>query len=711
MRKVIRSIGILCIIIGLVSFSVPAIAVNAGVTSDFVKNGSVLVAYNGNEKVVSIPNGIETIAKDAFLNNTTMEKVVFPASVTRIEPFAFWGCSNLKEISFGKGLKRIDDYAFANAYGLQNLEIPETISEIGIYAFEDCHYLTDITIPYTVLSIHETAFEGCCRLVIHCDSGTYADRYREDFYIRQKDMCEYEDWDFLLPDSTDPVPGTDQANDEQEDVTIPDDTVEDTRDTLMGQVSVVQNTAVVFIDNSSFPVYMKENPTEEEFPEENRYPLLESERLKGKIPKYSIAYEHIVADGAYYRNSLLDKISIPDTITEIGEFAFARSSLKEIQFGTNVETVSYGAFYHCNDLSKVTLSEQTMVVEPKAFEYTPWVENFRSGTDDSTGDFLISAGVLVAYRGDTSAVDIPRGVRTIAAQCFKDHLEIQSLRLPSSLLCVGEEAFMGCENLTSVFWGSNELYVKDRAFRDTGIEAIKLPDSIREIGYQAFPGETRITGNEAYSLSVENTTRRLSNKELRDTVEEKEGSVEVVGRPGSRASLAGATSAYVLSIEEGDGVSFEPAFQTALNSSLPKDAILYSLSLSDTSGVSITKLGKQTLSICLPIPEKWESARLRGVILDRNGQLEEVKVQKCEENNQYYALVELQFVSQLCLYSNGTLEEEAMSLTTVFEQLSPPKMPKKEENLTWLRRNYGAIAIIFVSLGSALVLGSWLVKK
>ena len=193
MRKVIRSIGILCIIIGLVSFSVPAIAVNAGATSDFVKNGSLLVAYNGNEKVVSIPNGIETIAKDAFLNNTTMERVVFPASVTRIEPFAFWGCSSLKEVSFGKGLKRIDDYAFANAYGLQNLEIPETISEIGIYAFEDCHYLTDITIPYTVLSIHETAFEGCCRLVILCDSGTYADRSRVDFYIRRKDMSDYED--------------------------------------------------------------------------------------------------------------------------------------------------------------------------------------------------------------------------------------------------------------------------------------------------------------------------------------------------------------------------------------------------------------------------------------------------------------------------------------------------------------------------------------
>lgn len=710
MRKVIRSIGILCIIIGLVSFSVPAISVNADSTSEFVKSGSVLVAYNGNEKVVSIPNGIETIAKDAFLNNSTMEKVVFPASVTRIEPFAFWGCSSLKEVSFGNGLTRIDDYAFANAYGLQKLEIPKTIFEIGIYAFEDCHYLTDITIPYTVMSIHETAFEGCCRLVIHCDSGTYADRYREDFYIRQKDMCEYEDWDFLLPDSTDQMPGTDQANDE-EDVTIPDDTAEETKDKLMGQVSVVQNTAVVFIDNSSFPVYMKENLTEEEMPEEDRYPLLESERLKGKIPKYSIVYNHIIADGAYYRNSLLDKISIPDTITEVGEFAFARSSLKEIQFGSNVETVSYGAFYHCNDLNKVTLSEQTMVVEPKAFEYTPWVENFRNKTDASTGDFLISAGVLVAYRGDTKAVDIPMGVRTIAAQCFKDHLEIQSLRLPSSLRCVGEEAFMGCENLTSVFWGNDELYVKDRAFRDTGIKAIKLPDSILEIGYQAFPSETRITGNEDYRLSVENTTRRLSNTELRDTVEEKDGSVEVVGRPGSRASLSGASSAYVLSIEEGDGVSFEPAFQTALNSSLPKDAILYSLSLSDTSGVSITKLGKQTLSICLPIPEKWENAKLCGVILDRNGQLEEVKVQKCEDNNQYYAFVELQFVSQLCLYSNGVEEDEVMSLTTVFEQLSPVEVPKKEENLTWLRKNYGAIAIVFVSLGSALVLGSWLMKK
>lgn len=710
MRKVIRSIGILCIIIGLISVSVPAVSVNAGGSGDFVKNGSVLVAYNGSDKVVSIPDGIETIAKDAFLNNTTMEKVIFSASVTRIEPFAFWGCSNLKEVSFGKGLKKIDDYAFANAYGLQKLAIPETISEIGIYAFEDCHYLTDITIPYTVLAIHETAFEGCCRLVIHCESATYADRYREDFYIRQKDMCEYEDWGFLLTEGTDQVPGANDVDDTPDIGSTPGLDEENSNDTLLGQVSVVQNHAVVFIDNSSFTVYRNGN-SNEEVQEENRYPTLEKERLKGKIPKYSIAYDHIVADGAYYRNSILDRISIPDTITEIGEFAFARSSLKEIQCGSNVETVSYGAFYHCNELSKVTLSKQTMVVEPKAFEFTPWVEEFLNKRDQTIGDFLISEGVLIAYRGEGSAVDVPAGVRTIAAQCFKDHLEIRSLRLPSTLLCVGEEAFMGCKNLTGVFWGNSERYVKDRAFYDTGIDAIKLPGSIKEIGYQAFPKETRITGNEKYSLSVENTTRRLSNKELRETVEEEAGSVEVVGRPGSKASLSGVEGAYVLNIEEGDKETFEGAFKNCLNSSLPEDSILYRLSLTDTSGVNITKLGKQILSICLPIPEKWESARLRAVILDRNGQLEEVQVQKCKEKNQYYALVELQFVSELCLYASGVEDDEIMDLTEVFEQMTPPATTNTGEQTTLLELNYGVIAVIFLSLGAAFVLSSWLIKK
>lgn len=49
------------------------------------------------------------------------------------------------------------------------------------------------------------------------------------------------------------------------------------------------------------------------------------------------------------------------------------------------------------------------------------------GNESSDGNYLISGGVLVAYRGTDSQVVIPDGVRVIAADAFRDHGELEAL--------------------------------------------------------------------------------------------------------------------------------------------------------------------------------------------------------------------------------------------------------------------------------------------
>ena len=56
----------------------------------------------------------------------------------------------------------------------------------------------------------------------------------------------------------------------------------------------------------------------------------------------------------------------------------------------------------------------------------------------------------------------------------------------------------------------------------------------------------------------------------------------------------------------------------------------FELTLTDDSGIPLTKLGRQSLSVVLPIPETLLGQELRVFTLDRNGQLEELKADRVQ---------------------------------------------------------------------------------
>lgn len=76
----------------------------------------------GNEEIreVSIPKGVTTISKDAFLGCSKLEKISIPDTVTTIEEGAFAGC------------------------GLRVVTLPRSVKEVGKRAFADCPLLEKV---------------------------------------------------------------------------------------------------------------------------------------------------------------------------------------------------------------------------------------------------------------------------------------------------------------------------------------------------------------------------------------------------------------------------------------------------------------------------------------------------------------------------------------------------------------------------------------
>ena len=113
---------------------------------------------------VTIPNTVTSIGSSAFSGCSGLTSVTIPNSVTTIEQYAFSGCSGLTSVTIPNSVTTIEQYAFSGCSGLTSVTIPNSVTSIRSWAFRGCSYLTSVTIPNSVTSIGNYAFSGCSGL-------------------------------------------------------------------------------------------------------------------------------------------------------------------------------------------------------------------------------------------------------------------------------------------------------------------------------------------------------------------------------------------------------------------------------------------------------------------------------------------------------------------------------------------------------------------
>lgn len=477
-------IGIVLIITAVLVMQIPVPEADALSASDFKMDGTTLIGYTGTASDVSVPSTVKAIGEGAFQNNTSITRVTIPENVEEIGTYAFWGCDHLEQVNLGGGLYEVGDYAFANCPELRTVSFPENITRIGIMAFADCASLRNVFIPYTVRSVHDTAFDGCYRLTIDYEPGTEGERFALYFAEKKKEMPEYEDIDEYgetAAEST-PIPQEGLTPTPQPAFPAYESNIPGRQ---LGSTTVVGNMAVVFMDNTQPSVADSGAGSQEALPASSMQEYT-TEKSKGTV-KYTLIEGKLLADRAYYGSRSLDSLSLPGGVEEIGEFAFARSSLQEILIPEGVRSIGYGAFYHCDGLNRVQLPSTVTHIAPKAFDHTGWVKQFY---EQGTGDFLVAGdGILIAYRGSGGQVQIPEGIRQIGPEVFMGHTEITAVSLPDSLEIIGEGAFADCNQLVSLSGMSHVRIIRDRAFYNCPLEWAVLPETVESVGLGAFARE------------------------------------------------------------------------------------------------------------------------------------------------------------------------------------------------------------------------------
>ncbi len=101
-----------------------------------------------------------------FVGNLETSEVVIPNGVTTIANDAFCDFSGLMSITIPNSVMSIGNNAFSRCTGLIEISIPNSVTSIGNNAFSKCTGLIEITIPNSVTSIGNNVFSGCTGTVV-----------------------------------------------------------------------------------------------------------------------------------------------------------------------------------------------------------------------------------------------------------------------------------------------------------------------------------------------------------------------------------------------------------------------------------------------------------------------------------------------------------------------------------------------------------------
>lgn len=192
--------------------------------------------------------------------------------------------------------------------------------------------------------------------------------------------------------------------------------------------------------------------------------------------------------GALFEGTGLKTVTLPESVTSIGSWAFANcAKLEQVSFPAGLTSIDLSAFENCTALTAVTLPKRLTELGSAVFKNcsalkSVWIP--KSLTDNGLGD---------GFKGCTALTDITfeTGITKIADRQF-DGSPIKSITIPGTVTTVGMSAFSDCANLTAIDLPTSVTEIDGYAFSSTGLTAVTLPKHLRELGTDAFAGCTAL---------------------------------------------------------------------------------------------------------------------------------------------------------------------------------------------------------------------------
>lgn len=434
--------------------------------------------------------GVTEIGEGAFDGCESLSTLTLPDTVKSIGESAFSRCTALRSVTVGGGIESLPKDAFRSSTALATVTLGASVREIGEYAFADCTSLSAIGLPDAVETVGSYAFSGCTALSAFshigdaicsvgrgafADTGFFADPAAEVVYVgawlvgcKSGDMEKNSVREGTVGIADSALSGCEKFGD----ALILPDSVKYIGDRAFSDckklTAVVIGSGVTSLGERAFAGCTALGRA-----------ILGSYRAGGGsgLDRSSLT---AIGDYAFLSCANLASVEIPETVEEIGMFAFRDTKMytaadRDVYAGNwYVECKSENAY------GTLALSEGTVGIADYAF-----------------------------YRCKSlTSVKIPDTVKTIGRSAFYQCLTLSRVTLPATLTEIKDYTFYLCEELilpdlplTLTRIGRSAFYKCQltAAYAEESERRLFIPDGVREIGdfafyYCTFTYEDRTTG-------------------------------------------------------------------------------------------------------------------------------------------------------------------------------------------------------------------------
>ena len=409
---------------------------------------------------VTIPDSVNSIGTHAFRDCTSLTSVIIPDGVTSIGHLTFRGCTSLTSVTIPDSVTSIGQDAFRST-ALTSVIIPDRVTSIGHSAFRFCTPLTSIVFMGNAPTVGEHWAEGCTNLIVHYQLGATGFTTPTWMGVPCYPLTDLPVAQF----STDPVSGIAPLVVQFTDLSVNNPTswtwdfdndgvVDSTEQnpshvysaagtytvtlTASNSVGSTTNTAYVVVHEGTSPtsdfsyysmggvitIYGYEGPGGN---------VVIPSTIEG-LPVTTIAAN------TFQSQNTINSVTIPDSVTSIGNEAFRSCSLSSVNIPYGVTNIGHSVFWG-SGLTSVTIPDSVTHIGHSAFRLSP-----------------------------LTSVTIGSGLTSIGGEAFRDCTALTSVTIPNSVTSIGNYAFLGCTSLTSV----------------------TIPDSVTSIGSSAFTGCTAL---------------------------------------------------------------------------------------------------------------------------------------------------------------------------------------------------------------------------
>lgn len=343
--------------------------------------------------------GLEEIGASAFAQNERLNNVAFPSSLKKIGDHAFATYNAATDqfiIAWSEGLEEIGDDAFMGCYIKGNLDLPSTVKKIGNYAFctpvnSHCA-ITSVKLPASLEFFGDAAFFYGYGIK-NLSLGTTNSNAN---FVVENNMLFSADKKILywVPSDTTSALALDEA------LVIPEG-VEEIGPHALSDVRFIS---------------------------------------KGiTLPSTLKTIDH----NAFHYNLNITSLEIPDSVTTIGEEAFMMmDKLSSIKIGKGVTEIPSGCFYEDKALSSVTIPSNVKKIDEQGFADCRLTSvTFEEGVEEIGEEAFVKMTADSSYDDDYD-------------YAYGSSNGLVNVNLPNSLVTLGDAAFAGQSNITTINFGT-----------------------------------------------------------------------------------------------------------------------------------------------------------------------------------------------------------------------------------------------------------------